>query len=171
MLTLDYNTVIFHQFQDVERSKKRLSFIDTPLGKWINSIFSLDTIFSGINRATTSQLLKVKGLLSELKENYSELHNQDLSRAINQINDLLNDNISFLFRVETILKGDSSDEFQKLIISKEVLAETIETLYSTIRLLKRANQKKPMMETSQMAIDSSKKSVDTLAKVVYGNKR
>ena len=171
MLTLDYNTVISYQFQDVERSKKKLSFVHTPFGKWINSFFSFDAIVSGVNRVTTSQLLKAKGLLSELKEHYSDVSDKDLSNAISNINELLNLNITFHAIVEEILEDNSDNNFQRLTISKEVLTETIEILYSIIRLLKRANHKKPMMETSQMAIDSSNRSVDTLAKIVYGSSR
>lgn len=166
MLAIDYNTVILNQSHDIRRSKQKLGFVHSSFGKWVSSLLPLDAILGGINRVTTIQLMQCKGIHAEIRENYQGLQGRDLTKVIGSINHLLNLSITLHAIVIEVLNDDKENEFQKLNISKEVLEETIETLYAINRLFKKSNLKKPL-ETSQLAIDSSKKSVDTLGKVIY----
>lgn len=164
MLVLDYNSAIQDQSEDIKRSQKKLDFFHTPFGKWFTPLF-LDSIITKLTKLSTTRLLQSKGVLSEIRDNSHKLVDKDLSKVIRSTNDLLNLNITLHSMVIEVIGENKENEFQKLSILQEIIEETIETLYSINRVLKRSNLK-THSETSQLAIDSSRKSLDTLAKVI-----
>ncbi len=167
MLTLDYNSVISYQYSNVEKSKKKLDFFNTGLGKWANSVF-LRGILKRIMNVLTSQLLHSKGILLEAKEHSLELQGKSLTKGIESINGLLNLNIRLQSLLAELCEDDKDNKYPELHVSNEIVIETIENFYSIIRVLKRANAKEPK-ETSDIARDLSRASVKSLEKVLYGN--
>lgn len=109
-------------------------------------------------------------MLADLAKNELKLYDKDLSEPIALINELLTLNVKLHADISALLENDKSGRFQLLTISRDVLDEVIDTLYAVSRKLKKANHKVPS-ETSQLAIDSSRKSISTLEKIMYGSGR
>jgi hypothetical protein len=167
MLTLDYNSVIRNQYHDVEKGKKSLDFFNSGFGRVVNSLISPKAILRKVNSILTSQLVSSRGLLVTAQENCLDIKDKDVTKGINGINKLLELNIIIQSLVEELLEGKQDTKHPELYLTREIVEETIENFYSILRILKKANLKTPK-ETSQLAKDLSRVSVNSLEKVLYG---
>ena len=158
MLALDYNTILKHQFHDVNASRTSFRFIT-----WLKVIqFVKKKIVVSLNKNLSSQLIQSRGLVSEFTDRLKESDNIDLSYPIELIEDLIGINISLKTEFE---KSNDPD----LKRADEILTETIEHYYASLRILKRHNQRNSI-PTSQIATDSCRHSLNTLQTVINGRR-
>jgi hypothetical protein len=167
LATLDYTSVIRTQYYCVEKSKKSLDFFNSGLGKVVNSIRSPKSILRKVNSILISQLVSSRGLLITAQEKNLEIKDKDLTKAVTGVNKLLELNIVVQSLVDELLENNNENKYPELYLTRELLSETIENFYSILRILKKANLKTPK-ETSQLARDLSRVSVNSLEKVLYG---
>ena len=158
MLVLDYNTIIKHQYLDVEASRKifhRLTRLN------LFQVFKKKAI-AQLNKTLSSQLIHSRGFVSEFTDRFKDGTQIDLSYPIKLFQDLLNINIKLKAELE---KSNNP----KLIEVDAILTETIEHYYTSLRILKRHN-KRESIPTSQMATDSCRHSLNTLQTVINGRR-
>lgn len=115
-----------------------------------------------LNKTLSSQLIHSRGFVSEFTDRFKDGTQIDLSYPITLFQDLININIKLKSEIEK-----SNDP--QLKEADEILAETIEHYYTSLRLLKRHN-KRDSIPTSQMAIDSCRHSLNTLQTVINGRR-
>jgi hypothetical protein len=158
MLVLDYNTIIKHQFQDVDASRKNFHRLS-----WLNLFhYFKKKAIDQLNKTLSSQLIHSRGFVSEFNDRFKEGTQIDLSYPIELFQDLININIKLKAEIEK-----SNDP--QLKEADEILAETIDHYYTSLRILKRHN-KRESIPTSQIAIDSCRHSLNTLQNVTNGRR-
>lgn len=158
MLILDYNTIIKHQYQDVDASRKnfrRLSWLK------IFQFFKKKAI-DQLNKTLSSQLIYSRGFVAEFTERFKDEEQIDLSYPIDLFQELININITLKAELE------KSNDYN-LRETDAILTETIDHYYTSLRILKRHN-KRNNIPTSQMAIDSCRHSLNTLQTVINGRR-
>jgi len=158
MLVLDYNTIIKHQYQDVDASRKNFHRLT-----WLNLFqFFKKKAIDQLNKTLSSQLIHSRGFVSEFSDRFKEGTQIDLSYPIELFQDLLNINIKLKAELEK-----SNDP--RLKEADSILTETIEHYYMSLRILKRHN-KRENIPTTQMATDSCRHSLNTLQTVINGRR-
>jgi hypothetical protein len=158
MISLDYNTIIKHQYLDVDASRKNFRRLT-----WLNLFqFVKKKAITQLNETLSSQLIHSRGFVSEFTDRFKEEVQIDLSYPIELFQDLININIKLKEELE------KSNDHQ-LRETDAILAETIEHYYTSLRILKRHN-KRDNIPTSQMAIDSCRHSLNTLQTVINGRR-
>jgi len=168
MLTLDYNTVIKHQYDDVNKSRKKIAFYFHNLfTNWLH--YFVKRGLKKVNNILLSQLLSSKGLLSDIKEKAPQLQGQNLTKVIDWVDSLIKVNVSFKTEIEKIILEDDGNDFPEMLTANSALEETIETLYNILRILKKCNGK-TTVETSEEAINSAKHSLHSLQTVLHGRR-
>ncbi len=167
LTTLDYTSVIRDQYYCAVRGKKNLDFFSSGIGKVVSTFLSPKFILRKVTSILTTQLVSSRGLLITAQENCLAIKDKDLSKPIKGVNRLLEINILIKSLLDDILATDLSTKYPELYLSREVVVETIENLYSIVRILKKANLKTPK-ETSELAKDLSGRSVNSLEKTLYG---
>ena len=124
--------------------------------------------FDKINRAFEYSLSVAVDTLTRLKGAQSTFVGKDLSIIISTLEDILQSIITSKENISKIIKLDKNKKFETLIESDIILEKNIEAIYDILRILKRLNKKEPF-PTSQLAIDSARRSANTLQKVMYGH--
>lgn len=158
MLVLDYNTIIKHQYLDVDASRKNLRRLP-----WLNLFqFFKKKAIDHLNKTLSIQLIHSRGFVSEFTDRFKDGEQKDLSYLIELIQDLININI----KLKTEVEKSNDKQLQE---TDTILAETIEHYYASLRILKRYN-KRENIPTSQMAIDSCRHSLNTLQTVINGRR-
>jgi len=159
-----YHSVIQRQYQDAERKSKQVSFVvrfDIP---FITRYFVKRAIRK-INIFLPSQLLKAKGILADLESKENQLKGRDFSEIIDDMNGIIDLNVKMHHVITSDFK-EISKEIPDFITWGSILEETIEIHYNILRLLKRQT-KKNSIETTPMAVDSSKRSLTSLERAAY----
>ncbi len=164
--TLDYNSAIKYQYEDLEKNKKRVERY-FGVGQWVTQKL-IPGLLKRLNGLLISHLLSTKGGLTEISNNIDKIQGRDLSKQISSLNMWLELCISFQGELEKLIEENEHKKYRDLVISQATLAEIIENLYSILRILKKANLKSPK-ETSELAKDLSRLSVNSLEKVLYGH--
>lgn len=158
MLVLDYNTIIKHQYLDVDASRKSFHRLT-----WLSLIqFFKRKAVGQLNKTLSSQLIQSRGFVSEFTDRFKGEVEIDLSYPIELIQDLIDINI----KLKTELEKSNNPDLKE---TDAILAETIEHYYTSLRLLKRHN-KRNNIPTSQMAIDSCRHSLNTLQTISDGRR-
>jgi len=161
MSVIDYKGVLHGQYLAFGKSGRRLDFWGHfPFSKANNIIGNLNnTIF-------IPQLLITKGLLADLQSRYDETDSAEVSKVIPLIDDL----IALTAKLHTKINclSNKNPEAQELLLTDSVLTETLENLYDILRILKRANVKKPALN-NQLGKAASDISLYSLQKVIDGN--
>jgi hypothetical protein len=158
MLVLDYNTIIKHQYLDVDASRRNFHRLT-----WLNLFqFFKKKAISQLNKTLGSQLIHSRGFVSEFTERFKGEVLLDLSYPIELIQDLIDINIKLKAELEK-----SNDVTLKE--ADAILAETIDHYYTSLRLLKKHN-KRDNIPTSQMAKDSCRHSLNTLQTAIDGRR-
>jgi hypothetical protein len=158
MLILDYNTIIKHQYQDVDTSRKNFRRLT-----WLNLFqFVKKKAIDQLNKTLSSQLIHSRGFVSEFTDRFKDGTPIDLSYPIELLQDLLNINI----KLKAELEKSNDPQLEE---SDVILTETIEHYYTSLRVLKRHN-KRENIPTSQMAIDSCRHSLNTLQTITNGRR-
>lgn len=175
MITLDYNSTFRHQIEDVNKSRRKINFFFnkplTIIGQWMKTLLKNLTqkAIIKINLRLTSQLLSSKGLLADLQSKADYFQGKDLSAFINQVDNLILQHISFNDDIEKIIEADNQELFPEIKTTDSLLKETIEVQYDILRILKRFH-KKSTKETSDLAIESSRRSLISLETIVNGRR-
>jgi len=158
MLALNYNSIIIHQYRDVNASRKNFHRLT-----WLNLFhFAKRKRIDQLNKTLGSQLIQSQGFISEFTERLNDINEIDLSYPIKLLEDLIKINIE----LKTELEKSKIPELKE---TDAILTETIEHYYTSLRILKRHNQRKSI-PTSQMAIDSCRHSLNTLQNVIDGRR-
>jgi len=125
MLVLDYNTIIKHQYHDVDVSRKNYRRFT-----WLNLFqFFKKKAIDQLNNTLSSQLIHSRGFVSEFTDRFKDGAPIDLSYPIELFQDLLNINIKLKAELEK-----SNDP--QLKETDNILTETIEHYYTSLRILK-----------------------------------
>ena len=96
MLVLDYNTIIKHQYQDVEASRKNFRRLS-----WLNLFqFFKKKAIGQLNKTLSSQLIHSRGFVSEFTDRLKDGTQIDLSFPITLFQDLININIKLKAELE-----------------------------------------------------------------------
>ncbi|HWK07310.1 MAG TPA: hypothetical protein VNS58_26945 [Puia sp.] len=159
-----YDTFLQRQYKDAARETKKIRIAIRFDFQFVTRFFVRKAV-KKINIFLLTQVIESKGLLSDIESKKDALLGMDLSETIDSINRIIKLNIS----LKQILS-----EFSDHLHSKNyevnswdpILEETIDSLYSTLRILKRQN-KKTRIETSSLAIESSKCSLTSLQTATY----
>jgi hypothetical protein len=154
MLALDYNTIIKHQYEVVTASRKNFHRLTRF------NIFNLlkRKLITRLNDGLSNQLIHARGLVSEFTDRFKEVEEIDLNFLIELIDKLIKLNIS----LKSEFENSNDPDLKK---ANDILTETIEHYYTSLRILKRHN-KRESIPTSQMAIDSCRHSLNTLQAVI-----
>lgn len=167
MYALEYKDLFVNQNHDAERNRKRFSLIG--LGSFFSFLSLnklLNWVFQRLNTTIAKQLLQMKGLAVTLEDEFEEVKDTNLNEIITLLNTFLNSNISFHTYLEELHDKGKSKKYPSLLVTKDLVAETIETAYNIIRILKRANIK-PNIETSELAIELSRTSINSSERSSY----
>lgn len=159
-----YDSFIQRQYQDVERETKQIKIVIRLDFKFITRFFVKRAIRK-INEFLPSQLLKAKGVLADLESREQQLKGRDLGYMIQNMERIIDLNIM----VHSLITEDLENFSKELPDAKTwggILEETIEILYCTLRILKRQT-KKANIETSDLALESSKRSLTSLERASY----
>src|SRR2546429_97491 len=125
MLAIDYNTVIKHQYDDVNKSRKKIGFYFSSLfTNWWHSFVKRG--LKKVNNILFSQLVSSKGMLFDIKEKATQLQGENLSKIITWIEGLITVNISLKSEIEELMAEDKENKFPEIATSNSVLEETIE---------------------------------------------
>jgi hypothetical protein len=166
MLTIPrYDVFLQRQYKDTARETKKIRIVIRVDFQFITKFF-LKRAVRKINVFLLNQLIKSKGLLSDIESRKEALLGKDLSKIIYGINKII--------KLDIALKELLSNAFDDHLTSKmpevnswdAILEETINSLYSTIRILKRQNRK-TTRETSPLAFESSECSLTSLETASY----
>jgi hypothetical protein len=123
-------------------------------------------VLKRVNGLFILQLFYSRGLLAEITEDLDEIKSQDSSTLIFLIELLINKNIEIQSSTEDIIKKDTENKYPECKIINAVLIQTLENLYSTLRILKRVNLKTPI-ERTELAETAAAHSAKTLEKLFY----
>lgn len=158
-----YDYFLERQYYDVENKARKISIFLSP--KFIFKRFFVKRAIRKTTNFMSKQLFQMKGLLSDLENRAETLKGKDLSNLVKDVERLI--------AVVIKLKGDVDEALPRLVkgmpetaVWETLLSESIDTLYATIRLLKRLNHKTPK-DTSPLARESSKRSLTSLERVFY----
>jgi hypothetical protein len=160
---LQYDQVIQRQYHDAERRRKDFRIV-IHLDLQFFTRFFVSRAVRRIDQWLPSFLIRAKGLLSDLQSRDSELAGQNLKPVIDHLERLINLNI--LLKEKLTLVEEDAIIYPEISAWSNILTETIETLYSTLRLAKRYNGRTPR-ETSDLAVESSKRSLSSLETTSY----
>lgn len=159
-----YDSLLHHQYNDVENKARKIRIFISADFHFIKRFFVKKGVRK-INNFLSSHLLKSKGILSDIESRTSDLKDKDLSHMIKGIDGII--------KLEIKLKESVRGSFEKMIHDcpeienwEPILEETINNLYSTLRILKRQN-KKTAIDTSPLAVESSKRSLTSLQTATY----
>lgn len=168
MLLQEYNYQLLHQYNDVNKAKRKF---DTFFHSFLPSIVDnlLKRLTNKITNTLVEQLLKSRGLLAIVQDKVKDVENVQLDEPISLINKLIKVNADLKTRIEEIAQSDNENRFPQIHIANEVLEETIDNLYDTLRFLKKRNIK-PNIEQSNLALESSKRSLSSLQTVLHGRR-
>jgi hypothetical protein len=162
----DYSSAIKYQSEDLEKNRKRFDRNFT-FGKWVAKKL-LPGLLKKLNGLLVSHLLSTKGALIELSKNIDKIEGKDLTKQINDLENWIHINISFQDAIEQLIAQNEHKEYPALVISQATLGEIIENLYTIQRVFKKHTLQTPK-ETSELARDLSKRSVQSLQKALYGH--
>ncbi|MBO9632267.1 MAG: hypothetical protein J7578_04060 [Chitinophagaceae bacterium] len=175
MLLLDYDTTVRHQFEDLHKSRRKINFFfNNPLGsisQWINTLIQklIEKAIAQINDRLTTQLFHSKGILADLQSKATELQGKDFNTFIRKIDDLIIQHVSFTHEIEVIIEADKRSKFPQILLTDSLLKEIIEVQYDILRILKRYNNNSSR-ETSELAVESSKRSLISLQTTANGRR-
>jgi len=158
-----YDTFLQRQYKDAARETKRIRAAIRFDFQFVTR-FLLKRAVNKINIFLPTQLIESKGLLSDIESKKDALSGLDLSETIDSVNRIINLNIS-LKQILSELADHLHPKF-KVNTWDPILEETIDSLYSTLRILKRQN-KKTRIETSSLALESSRCSLTSLQTASY----
>ena len=155
---LKYNTILKHQRVDVDKNRKLIYFF--PASHVFHLIRSW--IINRLNSTLSNQLIFAKGLVSDLKDRVNELGGKDLNIGIDHLNDLI--------KVNILLKDSIEKSNNQALQNADILlSDTIENYYTALRILKRKNNRSSI-ETSQLAKESCRHSLNSLQTVINGRR-
>jgi hypothetical protein len=167
MLTISqYDHIIQDQYEDAERRSRDFRLV-IRLDVQFFTRFFIGAAVRRIDQALPSFLIKAKGLLSDLQDREAELTGNNLKDTISHLERLINVHI-FLNEKLALVEEDASI-YPEIKTWSNITTETIETLYATLRLAKRYNGRAPR-ETSDLAVESSKRSLSSLETTSYGRR-
>ncbi len=159
-----YDTFLQRQYKDATRETKRIRTAIRFDFQFVTRFFIRKAI-KKINFFLLTQVIESKGLLSDIESKKDALFGMDLSETIDSINKIIKLNIS-LKQILTEFSGNPHAKKYEVNSWDSILEETIDSLYSTLRILKRQN-KKTRIETSSLALESSKCSLTSLQTATY----
>src|ERR1700719_1015607 len=159
MLTISqYDHLIQQQYETTERQTN-------DVRKAIRLDFHFFTgylirrVIKKLDSFLPTQLIHAKGLYAAFQSRETELKGTDLRANIEHIEKLIRLNIMLKDLFSKLAKD--SEISQKASNWESLLDETIDSLYDTVRLLKR-NTHKTTKESSELAVESSKRSLSSL---------
>lgn len=170
VISIDYNSILHLQSDRLQRSKRLIAWyiLLSSLPSVIYKFFLLKNRFKKIVLKASQQLLSAKGMNIQLHQEYDHLENQQTSHLIESYNTLLRSTIEVLGDLESLSSEMGKWRFKEIGFIIEIVKETIESYYDSIRLLKRKNLITPI-ETTQLAKDIALISTHSLQKTTYGN--
>ncbi len=167
MLTIpQYDQIIQRQYRDAERRSWDFRLV-IRLDFQFFTRFFIGAAVRRINRALPSFLIKAKGLPSDLQSREAELTGGNLKDTIGNLEQLIN--IHIFLNEELVLVKEDAIIYPEINTWSNIMTETIETLYATLRLAKRYNGRTPR-ETSDLAVESSKRSLTSLETTSYARR-
>jgi hypothetical protein len=167
LFALQYQAVLEQESRDVEKKTRRISKIFVPDFSFFKLFFA-KTVARKIHPFLLTQSLKTKGLLAEIEKNSAELANRDLSVAIQPFEQIIQLNIKLkevIARVPATVKA----RIPECASWDPILEETIDNLYSILRILKRHHRITPI-ETSSLARESANTSLHSLETIIHGRR-
>ncbi len=171
MHAADLNIDILNDRNSLNDDLKRLSFFlkNTRLIKLLILLrftYILRLELAACNVKLKSRLNLYAVLLKAL-ESY-ELQPQDLNEQLKSLNEQI-DIFSFLQgETEKVLVFKNHKMLGDFEGTNRIISEILETLYTILRMYKKANKKTPG-KTSQLAKDTAAHSMSTLSKIINGN--
>ncbi len=163
----EYDNVLIYQSKCVDRTRQKIDSYFSNNWEYSTRNDSLEGKILAISSFFIQQLLSSKGLVATIKESVDLIKGKDLSKTIADTDKYIKVYIHLKDTLDGLILRGNEEHFPELLIQQSVIGETIDNLYHLLRMLKRQNIKKNI-ETSQIAKDSSRHSVNSLETVLHG---
>jgi hypothetical protein len=163
MFALDYNAILYGQYENVQKSKRKITFLD-----FLSPVAIGNNQLKRINNKLSISLMVTKGVHTAFQQNLEELRSMDLSNIKSTFNLLIQSYIELKSEIEELIAKDKEKKYKELYITESLVSETIEVLYDSLRLLKKAS-KKPSIPTTEEAKLAAKISTYSLEKILHGS--
>ncbi|HXL55175.1 MAG TPA: hypothetical protein VN958_02890 [Chitinophagaceae bacterium] len=163
MIALDYNAILYGQYENVQKSKRKIIFLD-----FLSPVTIGNNQLKRINNKLSVSLMVTKGVHTAFQQNFEELKSMDLSNIKTTFNLLIQSYIELKSEIEELITKDKEKKYKELYITESLVSETIEILYDSLRLLKKAS-KKPNIPTTEEAKLAAKISTYSLEKILHGS--
>ncbi len=161
-----YDTFLQREYEAAVRETKKITFV-IRIGLQFITKFFVKRAVRKINAFLVNQVVTSKGMFSDIESRSESLLGKDLSEIISSVDKMIKINIT----LKELLTNSTSfedllQEMPEVSSWNSLLEETIVDLYSTLRILKRQNLK-TTIETSPLALESSKRSLTSLQTATY----
>ena len=159
-----YDALLKHQSDALIKGTRKITGIFGRGWRLIADFFVKKTVLT-INELLISQMMQSKGFLADIEKRTTELKDQDLHVIIGGVDAIIKLNITLKETIDHTFT-DWTEKIKDVQTWDPILEETIENYYSVLRILKRQHLK-ASIETSSLAIESSKCSLTSLQTATY----
>jgi DUF438 domain-containing protein len=160
MIALDYHSILGAQYKEYREYKIVVSvyFVLRPF-------FLANRFLSRTNKKLVAYLLELKGTYVYLLENVEEIRNENLSPQIASIEET----IKYIYVVQNDLEQHLVNPRSKALkATHDIIAEVLEIMHDTLRLLKKNTLKQPLTAVSEEAKAAVSRSGKTMNRILYG---
>lgn len=161
MHTLDYRNVFSSNFYEKSQRHRRIfSFYF-----FVSSFLSTNWLFAKLNKKLGKQLLNAKSIHAFISENIDYISDEYIKVGMVKIENTIRELYSIESDIEAHLKNP---RFRRLISTSQLVAEMLDVMHSTLRLLKKKAIKSPLPEASEEAKVAVAHSQNTLNSKLHG---
>jgi hypothetical protein len=162
-----YGDLLEQQSGELERKTRRIGMLLQPDLSFAKLFFARNAA-KKLHLFLLNQSLNAKGLLAVVEKNSTELSDKNHTDSIRRFEQIIKLNIK-LKGVVARITGALESQIPEYSSWEPILEETIENLYSVLRILKRHHRLTPH-ETSDLARESANTSLNSLETIIHGRR-